>query len=70
MNQFVKSKLLSFLSVSAAAGMTCLLALSLFTIKAHADDGAACVGLGCSGGSDCGTKCFCNGPSGKCFLDE
>lgn len=29
----------------------------------------ACAGLNCYDGSDCGSYCFCNRPSGACFLD-
>lgn len=29
----------------------------------------ACEGLACTKPSDCGSKCFCNGPSSACYLD-
>ena len=29
----------------------------------------ACAGLACNQPSDCGSKCFCNGPSSTCFVD-
>lgn len=28
-----------------------------------------CAGLACTAGSDCGTKCFCNRPTGTCIVD-
>ena len=29
-----------------------------------------CSGLTCNTGSDCGSKCFCNGPLESCIVDE
>lgn len=31
---------------------------------------APCEGLACTEQQDCGSKCFCNRPSGFCYLDE
>lgn len=30
----------------------------------------ACVSLACTAQEDCGSKCFCNRPSGGCFADD
>jgi hypothetical protein len=30
---------------------------------------SSCDGLQCYDGSDCGTACFCNRPSGYCYLN-
>jgi hypothetical protein len=62
----MKSKLGAFLGVLVLAGS---LGLSVTALTTSAE-AANCEGLGCNTGSDCGTKCFCNGPSGSCILDN
>lgn len=43
--------------------------VSLGQLSVQANE-AACEGLACKIKDDCGSKCFCNGPSGHCFLDS
>ncbi len=38
------------------------------TAKAQRDPGA-CGGLDCTAQEDCGSKCFCNRPTGKCYVN-
>lgn len=45
----------------------CVVSAGQLTVKAS--DTPACDGLECWDASDCGTKCFCNRPSGYCFAD-
>lgn len=57
--------------VLEAAMFVLLLVTSVFAtgqvlVKANE---APCEGLACRQASDCGRKCFCNGPSTTCFLD-
>lgn len=35
----------------------------------RADDPPACDGLPCGDQEDCGSKCFCNKPLGRCYVD-
>lgn len=37
---------------------------------AMAQSAPACAGLQCTAQEDCGSKCFCNRPSGGCFADQ
>jgi hypothetical protein len=44
-------------------------AISLGQLNARASE-APCEGLACTEQQDCGSKCFCNRPSGFCYLDS
>lgn len=44
-------------------------AVSLGQLNARAE-AAPCEGLACTEQQDCGSKCFCNRPSGFCYLDS
>lgn len=51
----------------------CAAALSLSATQLTVQSAAKapnCADLLCESGSDCGTKCFCNGPSSSCVVDE
>ncbi len=58
------------------SSMLCLLLalVMLFAVLATGPQVAAqkpvCDGLECWDASDCGSKCFCNRPSGHCFEDS
>jgi hypothetical protein len=53
------------LVVLAVLVTTCALSFGQLTVRA-----AACEGLACTAQEDCGSKCFCNRPSGFCYLDQ
>jgi len=63
--------LLSLLGVSVLGGASGIV-MSAKTLVTTAQ--AACGGLRCSSGGDCGTKCFCNNPdngtNGTCQSDQ
>lgn len=44
-------------------------AFSVGQLNAQAEE-AKCEGLACTEQQDCGSKCFCNRPSGFCYLDQ
>lgn len=59
---------------SAAAGLLLAGALAITALfgaqqLAFADP-PVCDGLACTAPSDCGSKCFCNRPSGHCYVDN
>ena len=58
--------MLNLLLLGLLAGCS---AISLGQLNATAK-AAACEGLACTAQEDCGTKCFCNRPSGFCYLDQ
>lgn len=49
------------------SSMLCLL---LALVMLFAAQKPVCDGLECWDASDCGSKCFCNRPSGHCFEDS
>lgn len=49
----------------------CVVSVGQATAKAQVEgDTPLCHGLACYDGSDCGSKCFCNRPSGTCYADQ
>jgi len=64
---FTSIKRSSVLSLIAAAVM--LAAVLVATQEIAKANAPACDGLACTSASDCGTKCFCNTPSQKCYVD-
>ena len=54
--------LLTLLVVSSA------FSIGQLTTQAQTKD-PNCAGLNCFDSSDCGTKCFCNRPSGLCIVN-
>jgi hypothetical protein len=58
-----KHRALWFLATALTLG---LVTSTLSVTRAEAGE-HICSTLNCSSASDCGTKCFCNTPSGMCF---
>lgn len=58
--------MLDLLLVTLLAGSAAV-SLGQLTVPAKA---APCEGLACTEQQDCGSKCFCNRPSGFCYLDQ
>lgn len=63
----MKDRMMQFLMLGLL-GISFAFSVGQLTIKAQTQP--ACAGLQCTAQEDCGSKCFCNRPSGGCFSDS
>lgn len=61
-----KDRMIQFLMLGLL-GVSLTFTFGQLTTKAQSQP--ACAGLQCTAQEDCGSKCFCNRPSGGCFSD-
>ena len=62
----IKDRMMQFLMLGLL-GIS--FAFTVGQLTAMAQSQPACAGLQCTEQQDCGSKCFCNRPSGGCFSD-
>jgi hypothetical protein len=67
----MKGKVMKLLQTVVLFLMVSSIVASIGQLTVSAQDPlqSPCVGLPCWDGSDCGTKCFCNRPTGTCVAD-
>jgi hypothetical protein len=63
----IKERILQFVMLGLF-GLSCILTVGTLTSTVSANQ-AKCEYLNCTQPSDCGSKCFCNGPSSACILN-